>query len=114
MTDRALHLAERLDRANVSAAALRELESAFAEVKQACMERAMALASEDPTKRDAEAILNLSLFVRAIDEAHNVLSVRAKDGRAAHDELAYLRKVERMSPERRRWADLAGPIGDVA
>jgi uncharacterized membrane protein len=107
MSDHSLHLAERADRANAAASALKHLDAAFDEVIATYMKRMTVIASTEPW--EGRKITNLAVAAKIAEEVRSSIRAIASDGPAAHDEIRRLRKIEGMSPERRRVLGLTIP-----
>ena len=100
MTDRALHLAERIDRASDAQTALRVLDEAINATTAIYQTAFEEVAAKEPWETHKISILAVSLQAVKLVTAH--LRAAASDADAARADLNYLRQIQRLTPERRK------------
>lgn len=95
--------AEALGRADQAKAELALTSEAFQAIRDTCLARMLVLSRKSPI--EADALHMLAVTINVADDVEAILKGYVADGKVAEDSMARLRKVEQMSPERRRYAD---------
>jgi len=97
----------RLDQGRRAEDALKVLDDAFAVVTAEYMARLTEIAAKEPW--EGRKITNLAMAAKIAGEVRGTILAVVADGKVADEAIARRRKIERMSPERRRVLGLAIP-----
>ncbi len=92
--------AERYAAGERSKIALTELESTFAAVSSSYMARLTEIAAMEPWA--ADKLRSMALAKKIVDEVHQHMVAIAGGMAIAEADMQYRRKIEAMSPERRK------------
>lgn len=100
-------LLARVNRAGEAESALKQLDPAFEAVISLYMKRMTEIASKEPW--EGRKITSLAVAAKIAEEVRDFIKAIALDGPVAMDELKRLRKIEAMTPERRKVLGISLP-----
>ncbi len=99
---------ERIDRGKRASDELKLVDHAVESIIGTCMARARDVVSKEGV-RATDKLASLCVAMNAAEGVRDYLKAIVDDGEMAHKDLARVRKLEGMSTEQKRWADLLGP-----